>query len=150
MRNPTLLLGLLLLAACSDSSGTSVQQIQAEQTRWHGHFIRDYQYLYAQTGFNTALSNRTFRVIVLGDTVRAVNDTVTGDSIPVAWDAVPTVDGLFDAARAGVGNGSVTSITFDPSLGYPRRIDFTGPPDVGGSIFASNLQPLLTAAQPHR
>ncbi len=144
MRTTSLLLSLSALMACSDSSGISLSELQAQQARWRSHFIRDYQYLYEQTGFNTSISNRTIRVIVLGDTVRGANDTLTGDSIPVAWGVIPTVDGLFDSAISGLGNGSLTLIRFDPALGYPVQLDLAGPPDAAGSILASNLQPLFT------
>jgi hypothetical protein len=140
MRSATLLLGLIALMACSDSSGPNTSQIQAQQASWRSHFIRDYQYLYEQTGFN-----KTIRVIVLGDTVRGASDTLTGDSIPIAWGVVPTVDGLFSMALGAADGGTLSTIQFDQALGYPRRIDIAGPPDASGSIFASNLQLLYTA-----
>lgn len=150
MRTTRLLLSLLILLGCSDGPVTSLSDVQAQRARWRNHFIRDYQYLYEQTGFNTSISNRTIRVIVLGDTVRGANDTLTGDSIPVAWGVVPTVDGLFDAAVSGLGNGSLTLIRYDLALNYPVRLDLAGPPDAAGSILASNLQLLLTADPPRQ
>lgn len=150
MRTITLLFGLITLVACSDSSGPTASQIRAEQARWHGKFIRDYQYLYHQAGFYNPIAGKVILVNVIGDTVRAASDTLTGDSIPIAWGVIPTMDGLFNLAIAASDNGSLTAIRFDAALGHPIRIDIAGPPDAGGSIFVSNLQPLLTAAQPHR
>jgi hypothetical protein len=150
MRTTVLLFPFLALLACFDSQGTSLSEIRAQQARWRSHLIRDYQYLYKQTGFNSQLTGRTIKVVVLGDTVRMANDTLTGDSIPTVWGVPPTVDGLFDMALAGFSNGSLTAISFDPALGYPLRLDLAGPPDASGSIFASNLQPLLTAAPPRQ
>lgn len=149
MRTTTLLLGLMALVACSDSSGASAAQIRAEQARWRGHFVRDYQYLYEQTGFNNAINGKVILVTVFGDTVRAANDTLTGDSIPIAWGIVPSVDGLFSMALGAADGGSLTAILFDSALGHPTRIDIAGPPDAAGSIFASNLQPLLTYPPTH-
>lgn len=145
MRTTTTLLVLLALAGCSDATSPSPSELQAARTRWQGHFIRDYQYLYEQTGFNTAISGRTILVVVIGDTVRMANDTLTGDSVPVAWAVMPTVTGLFDIASRALSSGSLNRVVFDPSLDYPSRIDIAGPPDASGSIFAKQLQPLLTA-----
>ncbi len=149
MRTTTLLLGLITLVACSDSSGATASRIRAEKARWHGHFIRDYQYLYHQTGFYSPITGKAIMVNVLGDTVRAANDTLTGDSIPMAWGVIPSMDELFDRAIGAADDGSLTAIQFDSALGHPIRIDIAGPPDAGGSIFVSNLQPLLTYPPTH-
>lgn len=150
MRTTVLLLALTTLLACSDSSGISLEQIRAEQARWQGHGIRDYQYLYRQTGFYSPITGKVILVTVLGDTVRGASDTLTGDSIPLAWGVVRTVDGLFNLALGAADGGDLTAIQFDSALRYPRQIDIAGPPDASGSLFASNLQPLLTAAATHR
>jgi hypothetical protein len=60
------------------------------------------------------------------------------------------VDGLFNLALGAADGGDLTAIQFDSALRFPRRIDIAGPPDASGSLFASNLQPLLTAVATHR
>jgi hypothetical protein len=149
MRTTSLLLGLIALLACLDSTGPTASQIRAEQARWRGYFIRDYQYLYQQIGFYSPITGKVILVIVIGDTVRGATDTLTGDSIPLAWGVVPTVDGLFSTALGGASDGSLTAVQFDSALGYPRQIEIAGPPDASGSLFAANLQPLLTFPPTH-
>jgi hypothetical protein len=122
--------------------------IEAARARWEAQQIHDYQFVYTQTGFNSILTGKVARVMVFGDTVRSATDTLTGDSIPFAGSLIPSVGALFDEAVGAAGDGSLTGIQFDPQLSYPTRLDIAGPPDASGSLFLSNLQPLLTATEP--
>ncbi len=148
MRTPLLTLALFAAAACSDANGPTTYQVEAARSRWRMQQIHDYQYLYSQSGFYTNISDRIIRVLVLADTVRAAHDTLTGDSLSTAGGAFPSVDGLFELAISGIDGGILTTIRFDRNLSYPTRLDLAGSPDATGSIFASEVQALLTASSP--
>lgn len=139
MRQKLAALGAALLAvACSS---VEPQGLGPARARWTSLGLRDYAYVYDQTGFFISYTAHEVRVTVRADTVRAVRDAATGDSLPWSPELFPTIDQLFDRAAAAEAAGQLAGILYDPVYGYPARIDLAGLPDASGSMFASQLQP---------
>lgn len=130
------------LAACGSPTGPALGTVQEYRAMWLSHHLTKYAFDFETTGYFNAFSGHLIHLVVLNDTVRSAVFVATGDSVPAPPATFATIDGLFNYAIAGVGDGSLTNIEADASLSYPRRLDFRGPPDASGSLLASNLQVL--------
>ena len=143
LRLSTALLGsVLLLPACGGPTAPSVMEIEQAQARWATHRLTRYVYDFETTGFFTTLEGKTIHLVVIADTVRSAVFVETNDPVPVPPTSLATVDTLFARAIAAQEAGALTSAEFDPQLGYPTRLQISGPPDASGAILASNLQPV--------
>lgn len=111
-----------------------------ERAKWTSHALSRYAYVYEATGFLTATAGRQIHVVVLNGVVNSAQDMTTDSLLPAT--AFPTLDGLFDQALAALAAGTLTAITYDSTYDFPSRMDLAGPPDAGGSIFASSLEPV--------
>ncbi len=127
-----------ILAACG-SGTTAPVDVAARRAHWDAFHFHDYSYVYFQTGFFINYTGHQVRVIVHGDSVVALRDPTTGDSLPWSPQFFPTIDQLFNRAMAAEEAGQLGGITYDPTYGYPTRVDFSGLPDASGSVFASEL-----------
>lgn len=137
----TILLLLAGAAACSSEAMTpSLADIEAAQAKWASHDLVRYGYRYETSGFFNALDGQPLHLVVIRDTVRSAQFVATNDSVPVSAGTLPTVDGLFALAIAARQGGTLTSIEFDPTFGYPTRLVLAGPPDASGSITASSIE----------
>lgn len=92
------------------------------------------------TGFFNTLDGRAIRLVVLGDTVRSAQFVATNDSVPVVPATLSTIDALFTLAMSASRAGTLISVQFDPTLGYPTRLELSGPPDASGVILASDIE----------
>lgn len=136
-----LVLGLTLVGlSCDSPTGPSVETVVQHQAAWATHNLSRYAYQYEITGFFNTLEGKAIRLVVLGDTVRSATFVATGDSVPVAPSLLPTIDKLFEQAIAAATDNTLTGVTFDPTFSYPLQMDLAGPPDAGGSVFASHLE----------
>jgi hypothetical protein len=133
---------LFTLTGCGGPTAPSFVELQQDSARWASHHLTKYAYDFETTGFFNNLTGQVIHLVVLDDTVRSAVFVATGDTVPVPAAGFSTVNGLFDRAFAALNAGTLAGIQIDSMLSYPRRIDITGPPDAGGSIVASNLQPL--------
>jgi hypothetical protein len=135
---------LALLAGaggCStEAAAPSITDIQAAQAKWASHNLVRYGYRYETNGFFNALDGQAIRLIVIQDTVRSAQFVATNDSVPTTAATLPTVDALFALAIAARQDGTLTSIEFDPTFGFPSRLVLAGPPDASGSITASGIE----------
>ena len=130
---------VLFAAGCTgatDPGGT----LALHRARWQARGIASYRFDFHQTGFFITCTGPLVRLHVTAGVIDAATDQSTGQPLPVngCW---PTIDQLFDRAAQAEQVGSLTSIDYDPTLDYPTRIEFAGPPDASGSDFVSNLQP---------
>ena len=133
-------LSLAPLLACGDApTAIRRQDLEAERAAWTTHHLTRYAYVYETTGFLINTSGRPIRLVVVNDSVASAQDMTTDSLLPAA-SAFPTLDALFDQAEAALAAGALRAITFDPTFGYPSRMDLAGPPDASGSILASNLE----------
>ena len=130
-----------LLPAC-EKSPTAVppleQSVLQERAKWSGFHLTQYAYVYAYRWEYPPGTVDSDRVVVLGGAVGSATDLRTGGSVPVG--EVPTLDGLLAQAVAAAGAGTLSSIAFDPTYGYPSRMEFPGPADGPVAITASSLQ----------
>lgn len=135
-----LLVGLLTgLASCRSSpTAPSVSDIQRAEAEWRTHNLTRYAYRYETTGGFSALDGQAIRLVVLGDTVRSAQFVATNDSVPVAF--LPTIDALFVLAITRCEEGRLVAAQFDPTFGYPTRLQTSGPADAAGVILASNVE----------
>jgi hypothetical protein len=132
---------LTTLLGCGATT-PSETELEVDRTRWASHHLTNYAYDYRTSGFFDNLAGQTVHLVVLGDTLRSAVVVATGDSLPVPNQALATINEMFDLAISNRERGSLAGIEFDQVLGYPRRIDISGPADAAGSIMASSLQPL--------
>ena len=142
-----LMLAASIVACAGGATVTGVTsptpgQLQASRAAWEAQAPPHYSYVYEVTRFFNALDGQAIRLEVRHDTVRTATFVATGQPVPGAPGAFPTITGLFDFMAAMLDNGWLARVVFDPHLGYPRRIDVAGPPDASGSVFASELDAL--------
>lgn len=129
---------VLALAACTNSTAPSPTTILVQLNHWSTQGLTNYTYVYEETGyFICCAEGKEITLTVRNDSVVAAMITATGQSVPPA--GFPTIDGLFDRALAAERAGKLALIEFDPTFGYPVRMDFSGPPDASGLVFASHL-----------
>jgi len=133
-------LAWLILACASPTGPTSVHDILAHRAVWDSQRLADYSYTYQTFGGFLSHPPGPLQIEVRGDTVRAVVDLATGDSLVATY--LPTIDALFDRALAAAENGSLTGIVFDRVRGYPTRLDYAAVPDKAQSEQASSVQPI--------
>ena len=138
-RTRLLLIGFLVgLAGCRNGpTAPSLIDIERAEAQWTAHNLTRYAYQY-ETTCCTALSGQAIRLVVIADTVRSAQFVATNDSLPV--DFLPTIDALFTLAIALRGEGRLAAAQFDPTFGFPTRLEISGPPDASGAILASNIE----------
>jgi len=138
-----LTLGAASLAACSASTGPAgTLDLAQHRARWAAHHLASYRYDYVVTGYFIGYAGHDIRVVVHDGAVQSATDTDDGRTFPSPATYFPTIDQLFDRAMQAEANQSLKGARFDPRLDYPTELDFAGPPDASGSVFASNLQPI--------
>lgn len=130
------------LAGCGVISGPGLGDILAARAVWRAKGLHDYAYDYRVDGFFIGYDGRTIHLVVRADSVVSATYRDTGDPLPGPAGYLPTVDRLFERAILALGGDGLRSISFDPGFGYPRFMQLDGPPDAGGTVTASGLQPL--------
>ena len=129
-------------AACEAAGPTSptLAELFTERAAWAAQNLTSYSYDYESTGFFICCTQgQEITLVVRNDTVVSAVFVATGQPVPGSPSGFPTIDALFGAAERALRNGVLSGITFDPRLHYPLRIDFAGPPDASGSVFAARL-----------
>lgn len=136
------LLGLIAsFTACGDSSTSpSVSGLVQAKASWTARHLSRYADRYRTTGFFIAYGGQQIRLVVLADTVRSAQFVASNEAVPVEPSSLPTIDRLFAMAIEARRNGTLLAFTLDPTLGYPTRLQLSGPPDARGVIEASNLE----------
>jgi len=129
-----------LLAGCGDATAPSEDTILAHRASWSAQHLSDYSYIYEATGFFINTADKPISITVRNNAVASAVFAGTGDPVPGSPTNFPSIDQLFDQALAAARDHSLASITFDPNLGYPTRMELAGPPDASGSLLASQLE----------
>jgi hypothetical protein len=135
----TLTLLAVVTAACKDTASPIPGDVRTERARWSALGLTSYSFDYKSTGFFMCCTEgQDLRLVVRNDSVVSATFLATGQAVGSPnW--LPTIDNLFDLAELEIQRGTLSAITFDPQLHYPRRMDIAGPPDASGSKFAANL-----------
>jgi Family of unknown function (DUF6174) len=127
--------------ACSNATGTSVNDVATRRAEWQARGIASYTYEFRITGFFIACAAGPVRVHVHGGVVDSATLIATGQPPNAPMSCWPTIDQLFGYAIAAGQNGALADVQFDATIDYPTEIDVSGPPDASGSYFASSLVP---------
>jgi hypothetical protein len=137
-----LLIGLAAApVGCRDApTAPSLADLQRARAEWTAHHLTRYAYRYMTTGFFNAWDGREIRLVVLADTVRSAQYVSTNDSVLGGPATLPTIDALFTRAIAALDDGTLVAVEFDPTFGYPTRLQLSGPPDASGVIVASDIE----------
>jgi hypothetical protein len=130
------------LAACGDATGPALDDVLAHRATWSARHLNDYVYDYQATGFFILWDGQQIKLEVRNGAVASAVIAATGQPVPGSPSEFPTVEALFDEAVEAARDHTLRAISFDPDLGYPRRMDLAGPPDASGSVLAIDLQPL--------
>src|SRR5882672_12395200 len=131
------------MAGCEAAgpTGPTLADLFTERAAWATQNLTSYSYDYESAGFFICCSQgQEITLAVRNDTVVSAVFVATGQPVPGSPSGFPTIDALFGAAERALRNGALSGITFDPRLHYPLRIDFAGPPDASGSVFAARLR----------
>ena len=134
---------LMVAAACADApTSTKPNAIWAMQARWQARQITSYQYEFNQGAFFNACP-RPVRVYVGAGSVDSAFAISTGDKLAPAMlqMCAVTIDGLFSRALSAAASGTLTKIRYDARYGYVAEMVISGPPDAGGFLAASSLEP---------
>lgn len=133
----------VLVSACGNATGALGADVARHKSEWQARAIASYDYEFRQTGFFINCTGEFVTVHVRSGVVQSA--TLVGSDQPATaplscW---PTIDKLFDSAIAADQGGKLAQVKFDAVLGYPTRIDVSGPPDASGSYFATALEQKL-------
>jgi hypothetical protein len=143
MRYAALAVLALAAAACSETTAPSSGDVRAHRARWQAHSLNHYSYDYEETGFFICCTEgKHLRLEVLNGVVVSAVFADTGEPVSGFPGTFPTIDALFNRALRAADNDVLSAITFDAAFDYPTRIDFAGPPDASGSVFATDLRVL--------
>lgn len=144
-------LALVAATGCQDNDGllspNETRELIRAYAKWRASPVRNaYSYETRQVCFCPPDVFRWHRVSVRNDSIVEVRDVASGQVIPRERYSFLTVDGLFGViAREPDEYAADISVTFDPTLGFPTRIDLTGKPiiaDYGLAIEARDVRPL--------
>ncbi len=134
VRNAGFALLLIACAACRDSSGP--KSVTEAQDLWHSQNLSGYSYVATHQCFCMFPPGPVTVEVTQGQVSRVV---VLSTGAEIATSGWYTIDELFDRLHV---MAQAASVTFDPRLGYPRRIEICCIADDSGSIYtASTLFP---------
>lgn len=138
-RGTVIVLALLVIAGCHEPTSVQSSELTLRRARWTEHGLTSYEYDYRLTGFFIQFAGDRIHLVVRDGAVQSATDLTTGQTLAVAPQQWPTIDDLFDDAQRAADSGSLTRALFDDTLDYPSELDFAGPPDASGSVFAAGL-----------
>jgi hypothetical protein len=134
VRNAGFALLVLAFAACKDAAGP--KSVEEAQDLWQSQNLSSYSYVASHQCFCLFQPGPVTVEVTQGQVSRVV---VLSTGAEIATGGWYTIDELFDRLRATT---VPASVTFDPSLGYPRRIETCCVANDSGSIYtASTLFP---------
>lgn len=142
LRGSLALLALVASTGCHDPTSVQSSELAARRARWAEHGLTSYEYDYRLTGFFIQFAGDRIHLVVRDGAVQSATDLTTGQTLAVAPQRWPTIDDLFDDAQRAAESGSLTRVLFDGTLDNPSEIDFAGPPDASGAVFATGVAAL--------
>jgi len=131
---------MLLAVACNDSTSPNGAELTIRRAQWDAQHIASYQYDFLVTGFFINYEGRPIRIVVRDGIVQSavfIDDGQPASGRPSDW---PTIDQLFARAASARTGGALSGIRYDSRYDFPTQIDISGPPDAGGSLFATNFE----------
>jgi hypothetical protein len=135
VRNAAFALLVLACAACRDTNGP--KSVTEAQDLWQSQNLSSYSYVATHECFCNFPPGPVTVEVTQGQVSRVV---VLSTGAEIATGGWYTIDELFDRLHAMTAQAA--SVTFDPRLGYPRRIEICCVADDSGSIYtASTLFP---------
>lgn len=123
----TLGLTLALALACGTSTGPTQQAaFDRALARWQSQQLDSYQFELTRNCF-CVLGGQVIVITVEQGTIKTAETTESGTAIAIERELLsylPTIPDLFDMVQDAL-NRSVARllVTYDPSLGYPSRIE---------------------------
>lgn len=128
------LAGLSVLVSCSDPFGSGEErELERAQARWNSTGLLDYQVEVRLGCFcQAALPVFSRLTVQAGQVVAAEPLTPTPGAEGIPLDAWPTVPGVFGLIEGASHQSGYTEIEaqYDPTLGYPTRLELRCKPDV--------------------
>jgi len=131
MTAATLLVALLLTAACDDGSTEPLfvlpeepEELRLAEARWRSERPERYLYVIENQCFCSRDYTGPVRVWVEGDAVVARTYLFDGSPVPDELEgAFRSVDGLFELLREAYQSGAhEVRVTYDPALGVPTEL----------------------------
>jgi hypothetical protein len=152
-RRRNVVLGLLLVAAgCysptdrSDTPRGEKELLERNLALWRSQGHEAYRFEYRHRCFCPPEVTEPVSMVVRGGAIVSVTSMATGEALPPErFEQYLTVDALFALARQALDEAATVTIGYDPTLGYPTRVDVdwrTEIADDEGFHQAANLQPL--------
>jgi len=135
VRNGVFALLVLAFGGCGDAAGP--KSLTEAQDLWQSQNLSTYSYVATHECFCNFPPGPVTVEVTQGQVSRVV---VLSTGAEIATDGWYTIDELFGRLRSMTVQPA--SVTFDPRLGYPRRIEICCVEDDSGSIYsASTLFP---------
>jgi hypothetical protein len=142
----------LLGAGCySPTDGSSLprterERLERNQALWRAQGYTSYRFEYRHHCFCAPAVTDPVIIVVRGGAIVSINSVAGGAPVPPErFEQYLTVEALFALARQALGEAASATIDYDPTFGYPTRLDVDWRRDIAddeGSHQASNLQPL--------
>jgi hypothetical protein len=144
--------GLLLgAAACYSPTGSETppgerERLSQNQALWRAQGHRSYRFEYRHLCFCGSAVTDPVIIEVRGGAIASIHYAATGEAVPPErYQQYLTVDALFALARQALDEAASVAIGYDPTFGYPTRVDVDWRREIAddeGFHQASNLQPL--------
>lgn len=121
---PSLLWLPLVLASCTILSQHDLDKLAQHRQRWQAHQIRDYRYRLQILCFCVPEMRQPVVIEVRNGLTVSITAAESGAPVDLEhFNHVDTIEELFDLIGAALsGKAAHVDVTYDPVLGYPRRI----------------------------
>ncbi len=118
-----MLMNIMPMSANGESNSLLIEELKENRQLWRSQQIENYQYIYQQRCFCPLPSNEPLKVSVKNDKITQVvnlnnNQVITDLTLP------KTIEELFNIIKDAIQrNADEILITYDPTLGYPTRVE---------------------------
>ena len=146
-----LLVALLGVGCSSPTDGSNLPRTERERLEqslalWRAQGYSSYRFEYRHRCFCLPSVTDPVVIVVRGGVIVSVTYLANGEPVPPErFEQYLTVEALFALARQALLEAASVSIGYDPTFGYPTRLDVDWRREIAddeGFHQASNLQPL--------
>src|SRR5881409_1911633 len=123
VRVATLARLVIAIAACTEATASTLDEVLANRALWSAQNLTDYSYHYEVTGLLISWEGHEISLDIRDGAVASAVFVATGQQVPGPPTEFPTIEALFDLAAQAARDRNLTSITFHPLLHYPVRMD---------------------------
>jgi hypothetical protein len=134
-----------LLFACNGDSNNTLEELNANRTKWESANIDNYQFDFSISCF--CLDDVTRPRLVVVNANQVTSQTIKANNAALPLDTVnsETIAGLFDRIALEESRAESLSVDYHPELGYPTRIQVDGNAQMADDEYTIEVSNVLAA-----